>query len=152
MMQSLPQIKARLGVEPEALGMTDRLTREEAARSGSISDWDLYLADTVAGTTELLSQWTGVDLSRPDVLASLDAARRASLRRAEILLIKAEIVLDYGFVEATDPGDIQAGGSEGVRISQRRLTVSERGDVASELRGRARTLVLGQQDTFEGVE
>lgn len=151
MLQTLEQIKHLIGLEPESIGLTGRLRPDHDEASGAMSDWDLYLSDAAAGTTSLLSHWTGKDLSQPGVLEQIPSDQMSRLRRAEILLLRAEIVLDHGASEAVEPGDIQAGGSEGIKVTLKRLPLDERGAVASELRSRARLLVKGDEGTFAGV-
>lgn len=66
------------------------------------------------------------------------------LRRAEILLVKAEVIEEFGLIDVVDPEEIQVGGQDGERRKFRKLTTEERGDKAAQFRNRAYFTLFGK--------
>ncbi len=73
-------------------------------------------------------------------------------KSTELLLIKALLIEDHGFIDALSSSQIRAGGSQGLEVRFVRLPEEERGKAVSRLRDRAYELLTGKSaDTFCGV-
>ncbi|MGJ4785651.1 hypothetical protein ACQV5J_16170 [Leptospira interrogans] len=130
MINALPDLKALVGIKPSDLDMNDsvNLTTDK-------TEFEEFLESVADNALKLIQSW---EYSIPS------APYPRELRRAEILLVKAEIIEESGLSDVVDPEDFQVGGQNGERRKMRKLTPEERGDKAAQFRNRAYFTLFGR--------
>ncbi|WP_061296248.1 hypothetical protein [Leptospira interrogans] len=130
MINALPDLKALVGVKPFDLDMNDsvKLTTDK-------TEFEEFLESVADNALKLIQSW---GYSVPS------APYPRELRRAEILLVKAEVIEEFGLLDVVDPEDFQVGGQNGERRKMRKLTPEERGDKAAQFRNRAYFTLFGR--------
>lgn len=130
MINALPDLKALVGVKPSDIDMNDsvKLTTDK-------TEFEEFLESVADNALKLIQSW---GYSVPS------APYPRELRRAEILLVKAEVIEEFGLLDVVDPEDFQVGGQNGERRKMRKLTPEERGDKAAQFRNRAYFTLFGR--------
>ncbi|EKN89825.1 hypothetical protein LEP1GSC034_1009 [Leptospira interrogans str. 2003000735] len=134
MINALPDLKALVGVKSFDLDMNDsvKLTTDK-------TEFEEFLESVADNALKLIQSW---GYSIPSVPSGSSYPRE--LRRAEVLLVKAEIIEESGLSDVVDPEDFQVGGQNGERRKMRKLTPEERGDKAAQFRNRAYFTLFGK--------
>ncbi|WP_061246311.1 hypothetical protein ACO1J6_11930 [Leptospira interrogans serovar Hebdomadis] len=131
MINALPDLKALVGVKPSDIDMNDsvKLTTDK-------TEFEEFLESVADNALKLIQGW---GYSVPS------APYPREIRRAEVLLVKAEVIEEFGLLDVVDPEDFQVGGQNGERRKMRKLTPEERGDKAASFRNRAYVTLFGRQ-------
>lgn len=130
MINALPDLKALVGVKPSDIDMNDsvKLTTDK-------TEFEEFLESVADNALKLIQSW---EYSVPS------APYPREIRRAEVLLVKAEVIEEFGLLDVVDPEDFQVGGQNGERRKMRKLTPEERGDKAAQFRNRAYFTLFGR--------
>ncbi|WP_061236780.1 hypothetical protein [Leptospira interrogans] len=130
MINALPDLKALVGVKPSDIDMNDsvKLTTDK-------TEFEEFLESVADNALKLIQSW---EYSIPS------APYPREIRRAEVLLVKAEVIEEFGLLDVVDPEDFQVGGQNGERRKMRKLTPEERGDKAAQFRNRAYFTLFGR--------
>ncbi|KGE28358.1 hypothetical protein [Leptospira interrogans] len=130
MINALPDLKALVGVKPSDIDMNDsvKLTTDK-------TEFEEFLESVADNALKLIQSW---EYSIPS------APYPREIRRAEVLLVKAEMIEEFGLLDVVDPEDFQVGGQNGERRKMRKLTPEERGDKAAQFRNRAYFTLFGR--------
>jgi len=136
MLNQIEDAKQLIGIDPEAIGLSD-----DVKLSNDVTPFEQYLQSASLITKRQIQFWGG-DVDHPG----------ANELAAEILLLRAQIVIDHEVVSLTDFDEIQSGGSGGMRLRSKRITREERGEIVADLHTRAMNLVTGEDPAdFAGV-
>ncbi|EMN91099.1 hypothetical protein [Leptospira weilii] len=130
MINALPDLKALVGVKPSDLDMNDsvKLTTDK-------TEFEEFLESVADNALKLIQSWG----------YSVPAAPfPRELRRAEVLLVKAEIIEEHGLLDVVDPMEFQVGGQNGERRKMQKLSSEERGEKAASFRNRAYVTLFGR--------
>ncbi|MDI7157200.1 hypothetical protein QMM53_11690 [Leptospira santarosai] len=132
MINALADLKALVGVKPSDLDMNDsvKLTTDK-------TEFEEFLESVADNALKLIESWNY------PVLSASPYPRE--LRRAEVLLVKAEIIEEHGLLDVVDPAEFQVGGQNGERRKMQKLSSEERGDKAAAFRNRAYVTLFGRQ-------
>ncbi|MDV6237746.1 hypothetical protein CH379_019125 [Leptospira ellisii] len=130
MINALPDLKALIGVKPSDLDMNDstQLTTGK-------TEFEEFLESVADNALKLIQGWGYTVPTAPFP---------RELRRAEVLLIKAEIIEEHGLLDVVDPAEFQVGGQNGERRKMQKLSPEERGDKAASFRNRAYVTLFGR--------
>ncbi|WP_017852019.1 hypothetical protein ACO1KB_19230 [Leptospira interrogans serovar Szwajizak] len=134
MFNALPDLKALVGIKPFDLDMNDsvKLTTDK-------TEFEEFLEAAADNALKLIQSWEYSIPSVPD-----GSTYPRELRRAEVLLAKAEIIEEFDLPDTIDPEDFQVGGQNGERRKMRKLTPDERGEKAAQFRNRAYFTLFGK--------
>ncbi|EMJ94810.1 hypothetical protein [Leptospira alstonii] len=131
MLNKVADLKKQLRIQAESLDLSDE-------RDGdSPSPYEDYLESAAMLARVRMFYW-GVTI--PDA-----SPYSAGLLMAEILLIKAEIVEEFGFNDGTDLEEFSTGGGEGTKAKRSRMSVEDRGEIVEGFRNKAYFLLFGKQ-------
>ncbi|MBE8363448.1 hypothetical protein [Leptospira borgpetersenii] len=130
MINALPDLKALVGVKPSDLDMDDSIEL-----STGKTEFEEFLESVADNALKLIQSW---GYSVPT------APFPRELRRAEVLLIKAEIIEELELLDVVDPAEFQVGGQNGERRKMQKLSSEERGDKAASFRNRAYVTLFGR--------
>lgn len=136
MLNALSDVKAMVGIKPYVLDMNDtiKLSNDE-------TEFEKFLLSCSDNAFSIIEIWGYTIPENP-----LDDRK---LLRAELLLIKAEIVDEFGFMESIDPIEVKVGGAEGETRKMKKFSVEERGDISSNIRNRAYQTIFGHNPKAE---
>ncbi|KAA1289385.1 hypothetical protein C4X99_19850 [Leptospira interrogans serovar Geyaweera] len=131
MLNKVADLKKQLRIQAESLDLSDE-------RDGdSPSPFEEFLESTAALAKARLTSWGVVIPDNPPYTTEL--------RTSEVLLIKAEIVDEFGYNDGFDPEEISTGGGEGTKVKRSRMSVEERGEIVEGFRNKAYFLLFGKQ-------
>ncbi|EKP12570.1 hypothetical protein [Leptospira borgpetersenii] len=131
MLNEVANLKKQLRIQAESLDLSDE-------RDGdSPSPYEDYLESAAMLARVRMFYW-GVTI--PDT-----GPYSANLLVAEVLLIKAEIVEEFGFNDGTDPEEVSTGGGEGTKVKRSRMSAEDRGEIVEGFRNKAYFLLFGKQ-------
>ncbi|KXZ27176.1 hypothetical protein AYB33_18090 [Leptospira santarosai] len=131
MINALPDLKALVGIKSADLDMNDstQLTTGK-------TEFEEFLESVADNALKLIESW---GYSVPT------APFPREIRRAEVLLVKAEIIEEHGLLDVVDPAEFQVGGQNGERRKYQKLSSDERGEKAASFRNRAYVTLFGRQ-------
>ena len=135
MINELPTLKAMVGVDGETLAVDD-VTQLSGPETTA---WELYLSGAAEMAGDDLTNWLG---ETPTVTVRT--------RNAEVLLVQAAIVLQFGVVTVLSPEQIKKGGDKGTDTRIRHLSPDERQAEAEQLRRRAYRMLTGKDLPLAG--
>ncbi|EKR66388.1 hypothetical protein LEP1GSC036_3922 [Leptospira weilii str. 2006001853] len=131
MLNKVADLKKQLRIQAESLDLSDE-------RDGdSPSAYEDYLESAAMLARVRMFYW---EVTIPD-----EGPFRPALLTAEVLLIKAEIIEEFGFNDGFDPEEVSTGGGEGTRVKHSRMSAEERGEIAEGFRNKAYFLLFGKQ-------
>ncbi|WP_016758592.1 hypothetical protein [Leptospira weilii] len=131
MLNKVADLKKQLRIQAESLDLSDE-------RDGdSPSAYEEFLESAAMLARVRMFYW---EVTIPDA-----EPYSAALLMAEILLIKAEIVEEFGFNDGTDPEEVSTGGGEGTKVKRSRMSVEDRGEIVEGFRNKAYFLLFGKQ-------
>lgn len=131
MLNKVAELKKQLRIQAKTLDLSD--TRD----GDSPSAFEEYL-ESVAMLARVKMFYWGVTI--PD-----ESPYSPALLAAEVLLIKAEIVEEFGFNDGFDPEEVSTGGGEGTKVKRSRMSAEERGEIVEGFRNKAYLLLFGKQ-------
>lgn len=125
-----------VGIKPYVLDMDDitKLSNHE-------TEFEKFLLSCSDNAFSLIESW-GYEI--PETPES-----DRKLLRAEILIIKAEIMDEFGFMESIDPMEVKVGGAEGEIRKVKKFSVEERGEMSAQFRNRAYRTLFGKDPAME---
>ncbi|WP_078125699.1 hypothetical protein [Leptospira alexanderi] len=131
MINALADLKALVGIKPSDLDMNDtvKLTTDK-------TEFEEFLESATDNALKLIQSW--------EYSAPLMSPYPRELRRAEVLLVKAEVIEEFGLIDVVDPEEFQVGGQNGERRKFRKLSPEERGEKAAQFRNRAYVTLFGR--------
>ncbi|TGM88500.1 hypothetical protein [Leptospira licerasiae] len=130
MLNELVELKKQLRIQAKSLDLSDD------GEGKSVSPYEEYLYSAVALAKVRMKSW-GIQIPDSRPVAT-------ELRMAEVLLVKAEIVEEFGYNDAFDPEEVSSGGGEGTRVKRSRMGTDERGEIAEGFRNKAYFLLFGK--------
>ncbi|UOG59023.1 hypothetical protein [Leptospira noguchii] len=130
MLNEVAELKKQLRIKPKSLDLSD-------VRDGdSASPFEEFLESAAALAKARLTSW-GVAIPDGETYSP-------ALLLAEVLLIKAEIVEEFGYNEGFDPEEVSTGGGEGTKVKRSRMGAEERGEIVEGIRNKAYFLLFGK--------
>ncbi|EQA62192.1 MULTISPECIES: hypothetical protein [Leptospira] len=133
MLNKVAELKKQLRIQAKTLDLSD--TRD----GDSPSAYEEFLESAAMLARVRMFYW-GVTIPNEGPLLYSPA-----LLTAEVLLIKAEIVEEFGYNGTFDPEEVSTGGGEGTRVKRSRMSAEERGEIAEGFRNKAYLLLFGKQ-------
>ncbi len=131
MLNEVAELKKQLRIKPKSLDLSDE-------RSGDpFSPYEEFLESAATLARVRMTSW---GIAIPDL-----PPYTTPLRMAEVLLIKAEIVEEFGYNEGFDPEEISTGGGEGTKVKRSRMGAEERGEIVGGFRNKAYFVLFGKQ-------
>ncbi|MBE7413359.1 MAG: hypothetical protein HS129_15080 [Leptospiraceae bacterium] len=139
MLNPLVDLKELVSVKPYVLDMDD---------SRPLSDgktiWERFLDSSAERAKDQIIEW---GFTYPE------SNPTSQFLSAEVLLVKADIVEEFGFQESLDAEQIQVGGQGGESRRYKKFSVEERGEKAKVFRDKAyKTLAGKNASVYPGVE
>lgn len=131
MLNKVAELKKQLRIQAKSLDLSDK------GEGNSASPYEEFLESTAALARVRMFYW-GVTI--PD-----EAPYSPALLLAEVLLIKAEIVEEFGYNEGFDPEEVSTGGGEGTKVKRSRMGAEERGEIVEGIRNKAYFVLFGKQ-------
>ncbi|WP_016754608.1 hypothetical protein [Leptospira santarosai] len=131
MLNKVAELKKQLRIQAKSLDLSDK------GEGNSASPYEEFLESAAALARVRMFYW-GVAI--PD-----GEPYSPALLLAEVLLIKAEIVEEFGYNEGFDPEEISTGGGEGTKVKRSRMGAEERGEIVEGFRNKAYFLLFGKQ-------
>ncbi|WP_016759400.1 hypothetical protein [Leptospira weilii] len=129
MLNVIADLKALVNVKPRAIDMDDTVKL-----SGEETEFEKFLHSASENALALIQGW---DYEIP----ATPLPRK--VLRAEVLLVKAEIIEEYGLADVLDPEELQVGGQNGERRKMKKLSAEERGEKAGAFRNKAYFTLFG---------
>jgi hypothetical protein len=136
MFNVLSDLKKMVGIKPYVLDMNDseKLSNDE-------TEFEKFLLSSSDNALSLIESW---EYEIPEI-----PAEDRKLLRCEILLVKAEIMDEFGFMESIDPMEVKVGGAEGEVRKVKKFSVEERGEMSAQFRNRAYRTLFGRDPVME---
>ncbi|AXR68242.1 hypothetical protein [Leptospira mayottensis] len=131
MLNEVAELKKQLRIQAKSLDLSDN------GDGDSPSPYEEFLKSAAMLARVRMFYW-GVTI--PD-----SKPYPANLLVAEVLLIKAEIVEEFGYNGGFDPEEISTGGGEGTKVKRSRMSAEERGEIVEGFRNKAYFLLFGNQ-------
>ncbi|EMO79254.1 hypothetical protein LEP1GSC126_2879 [Leptospira kirschneri str. 200801774] len=129
MLNEITDLKALVNVKPHAIDMDDTVQLSKGE-----TEFENFLHSSAENALAFIQSW-GYEIPT--------APLPRNVLRAEVLLVKAEIIEEYGLADVLDPEEFQVGGQNGERRKSKKLSVEERGEKASAFRNKAYFTLFG---------
>ncbi|MBW9233581.1 hypothetical protein JQK62_14930 [Leptospira santarosai] len=131
MLNKVAELKKQLRIQAKSLDLSDK------GEGNSASPYEEFLESAATLARVRMTSW-GIAISDGEPYSP-------ALLLAEVLLIKAEIVEEFGYNEGFDPEEISTGGGEGTKVKRSRMSAEERGEIVEGFRNKAYFLLFGKQ-------
>lgn len=134
MLNAMSDMKVLVGIKPYMIDMDDAT----ALTSGG-TEFEQFLTSAADIALSLIQGW-GYDIGVSPYLKRV--------LRAEVLLVKAEVIDEFGFQDAIDPAEFSTGGQASESRKMKKLSLEERGAGSAAFRDRAYGLLFGNYPRF----
>ncbi|MGQ2800479.1 hypothetical protein ACT54M_08570 [Leptospira santarosai] len=131
MLNEVVELKKQLRIQAKSLDLSDE-------RSGDpFSPYEEFLESAATLARVRMTSWGIVIPDSPPYTTEL--------RTSEVLLVKAEIVEEFGYNDGFDPEEVSTGGGEGTKVKRSRMSAQDRGEIVEGFRNKAYFLLFGKQ-------